>query len=81
MGFAANSLKVALPADLAVDTEVDLCQQRTGGYSLRHASTSACRASIHETARAIVDAAHQTCPYSKATRGNINVTIKPPLTR
>jgi organic hydroperoxide reductase OsmC/OhrA len=26
-------------------------------------------------ARALVDAAHQTCPYSKATRGNIDVTI------
>ncbi len=28
-----------------------------------------------EVAQAIVDAAHQTCPYSKATRGNIDVTI------
>jgi organic hydroperoxide reductase OsmC/OhrA len=28
-----------------------------------------------ETARAIVDAAHQICPYSKATRGNIDVAI------
>jgi organic hydroperoxide reductase OsmC/OhrA len=26
-------------------------------------------------ARAVVDAAHQTCPYSKATRGNIDVEI------
>ncbi len=28
-----------------------------------------------EVAQAIVDAAHQTCPYSKATRGNIDVTV------
>jgi organic hydroperoxide reductase OsmC/OhrA len=28
-----------------------------------------------DTAQALVDAAHQTCPYSKATRGNIDVVI------
>jgi lipoyl-dependent peroxiredoxin len=28
-----------------------------------------------ETTPALVDAAHQTCPYSKATRGNIDVTL------
>jgi organic hydroperoxide reductase OsmC/OhrA len=28
-----------------------------------------------EIARELIDAAHQTCPYSKATRGNIEVTI------
>jgi organic hydroperoxide reductase OsmC/OhrA len=28
-----------------------------------------------EVAQALADAAHQTCPYSKATRGNINVVI------
>jgi organic hydroperoxide reductase OsmC/OhrA len=27
------------------------------------------------SAQALVDEAHQTCPYSKATRGNIDVTI------
>ena len=27
-------------------------------------------------AQALVDAAHKVCPYSNATRGNINVTIK-----
>ncbi len=29
-----------------------------------------------EVAQAIVDTAHQTCPYSKATRGNIDVVIR-----
>ena len=28
-----------------------------------------------ETAQALADAAHQVCPYSKATRGNIDVTV------
>ncbi|MDQ0563404.1 Ohr subfamily peroxiredoxin [Rhizobium mesoamericanum] len=74
MGFAASSLKVALPTDLAVDTEVDLCGS-TGGYSLQARLDVKLPGIDRETARAIVDAAHQTCPYSKATRGNINVTI------
>ena len=74
MGFAAGSLKVALPANLAVDTEVDLCSS-TGGYSLQARLNVSLPGIDQETARAIVDAAHQTCPYSKATRGNINVTI------
>lgn len=30
----------------------------------------------HEEARALVDAAHQVCPYSNATRGNIPVSIR-----
>ena len=30
----------------------------------------------HEVAQSLADAAHQTCPYSKATRGNIDVVIK-----
>ncbi len=29
-----------------------------------------------DVAQRIVDAAHQTCPYSKATRGNIDVDIR-----
>lgn len=74
MGFAAGNLKVALPANLAVDTEVDLCSS-TGGYSLQARLNVSLPGIDQETARAIVDAAHQTCPYSKATRGNINVTI------
>ena len=28
-----------------------------------------------DVAQTIVDAAHQTCPYSKAIRGNVDVTI------
>jgi lipoyl-dependent peroxiredoxin len=29
-----------------------------------------------EVARILTDTAHQTCPYSKATRGNVDVVIK-----
>ncbi len=74
IGLAAGQMKVALPADLAVDTEVDL-RNRDGGYFLQARLNVSLPGVDAEVARQLVDAAHQTCPYSKATRGNIDVTI------
>jgi osmotically inducible protein OsmC len=74
MGFAAGLMKVALPADLAVDAEVDL-GATDGAYFLQARLNVSLPGVEREVAQALVDAAHQTCPYSKATRGNIGVVI------
>jgi lipoyl-dependent peroxiredoxin len=74
MGVAAGKLKVALPAERAVDAEVDL-GMTDGGYLLRARLNVSLPGLDREVARAVVDAAHQICPYSKATRGNIDVEI------
>jgi osmotically inducible protein OsmC len=74
MGLAAGKMKIALPAGLAVDTEVDLGTAE-GGYFLQARLNVSLPGLAKEDAQALVDAAHQTCPYSKATRGNINVVI------
>ncbi|MDY0885376.1 organic hydroperoxide resistance protein [Dongia soli] len=74
MGLAAGKMKVALPADLALDTEVDL-GTGDGGYFLQARLNVSLPGLERSVAQSIVDAAHQTCPYSKATRGNIDVTI------
>ena len=74
MGVAASQLKVRLPADRAVDAEVDL-GTNDGGYVLRARLDVKLPGLEREVAQAIVDAAHQTCPYSKATRGNIDVVV------
>ncbi len=74
MGVAAGQLKVKLPADTAVDAEVDL-GTADGGYLLRARLNVSLPGLDREVARGIVDAAHQICPYSKATRGNIGVEI------
>ena len=67
-------MKVTLPADLAIDAEVDLCM--TGdAYFLQARLNVSLPGVEREVAQALVDAAHQTCPYSKATRGNIDVVI------
>ena len=74
MGRAAATQKVSLPAGLAVDAEVDL---GTAGdaYFLQARLNVSLPGLDGTTARSIVDAAHQLCPYSKLTRGNINVEI------
>jgi Ohr subfamily peroxiredoxin len=74
MGKAAQKLQVTLPVDLAVDTEVDL-GHGDNGYFLGARLNVSIPGIERETAQALVDAAHQTCPYSKATRGNIQVAI------
>lgn len=74
MGRAASNLKVKLPADLAVDAEVDL---GTAGdeYFLQARLNVSLPGMDRDVARAVVDGAHQICPYSKLTRGNINVEL------
>ena len=74
MGVAAAKAKVTLPAERAVDAEVDL-GMTDGGYLLRARLNVSLPGLDREVAQSIVDAAHQICPYSKATRGNIEVTI------
>jgi Ohr subfamily peroxiredoxin len=74
MGLAAAKLKIALPADTAVDTEIDL-GTTDGAYFLQARLNVSLPGLDREVAETLTNAAHQTCPYSKATRGNINVVI------
>jgi Ohr subfamily peroxiredoxin len=74
MGIAAKGLEIKLPAETAVDAEVDL-GTTGGGFFLQARLNISIPGVDKEKARAIVEAAHNTCPYSKATRGNINVTL------
>ncbi len=70
--YVATKMKVKLPRDAAVDVEVDL--GTAGGQYLVQARLNVSLPGIdHETAQKLVEGAHNTCPYSKAMRGNINV--------
>ena len=68
------TMKVRLPADVAIDPEVDLLTG-SDGYFLKARLNVSLPGVDRQVARAILDGAHQTCPYSKATRGNIDVEI------
>lgn len=74
VGLVANDLNVVLPGDLSVDIEVDLGQ---GGkeYFLQARLTLRVPGLSHEVATRLAHTADQICPYSKATRGNIDVEL------
>jgi osmotically inducible protein OsmC len=72
--FAAGRKKIALSDDAAIDAEVDL-GSGGGAYGLAARLNVSLSGLDREVARTLVDEAHQTCPYSHATRGNIEVTI------
>lgn len=74
MNIAARRLNVPLPAERAVDAEIDLCLAGEA-YFLQARLTVSLPGLATDVARAVVEAAHQTCPYSKATRGNVDVTL------
>ena len=74
IGLAARKRRVAVPEDLAIDAEVDL-NLGPDGYFLSARLNVSLPGMDPEVARALVDEAHETCPYSKATRGNIEVAI------
>lgn len=74
MSIAARTKGVTLPAALAIDAQVEL-RQGDEGYSL------AARLNVHvpgidpDIARQLIEAAHRTCPYSKAIKGNIDAVV------
>ena len=75
MGVVARRMQVTLPTDVAVDAEIDLCNSGDV-YFLRARLNVSVPGLEHEVAQAIVDATHgETCAYSNATRGNVEVTV------
>ncbi|MFJ2994247.1 organic hydroperoxide resistance protein [Pandoraea sp. NPDC087047] len=74
MGLAAAKLKIPLPADTAVDAEVDLVNT-DGAYFLQARLNVRLPGLERDVAQSLIDAAHQTCPYSKAIRNNIDVEL------
>ena len=75
LALEARRAKVALPLELAIDAEVDLNRSDSDGYFLRARLTISLPGLDRVIAQKLVDAADQTCPYSKAMRGNIDVVL------
>ncbi|OCP38737.1 Ohr family peroxiredoxin [Ensifer sp. LC163] len=69
---AALQRKIKLPAGLAVDTEIDL-NVDDGSYFLGARLNVSLPELDRDVAHELIHAAHDICPYSKATRGNIDV--------
>lgn len=75
MGRAAQTLGVKVPKDVSVDAEIDLVT-RDNAFFLQARLDIRLPGVAPEVAQSLADAAHQICPYSKATRGNIDVTLR-----
>jgi Ohr subfamily peroxiredoxin len=72
--LVAKEKKVKLPPDLSVEVEVDM--GKTGdAYFLQARFNVSVPGVARELAESIAHAAHEVCPYSKATRGNIDVVV------
>lgn len=74
MAIAAKARGIALPAGLAIDAEVDL-RSGADGYALAARLNVSVPGVEPEIARQLIEAAHRTCPYSKAIKGNIDAVV------
>jgi Ohr subfamily peroxiredoxin len=66
--------KIALNGEVSIDSEVGIGPVPTG-FGIQVAMRVTIPGMEREAAEALVAAAHQVCPYSNATRGNIQVTL------
>lgn len=72
IALTAAQKRIALPADLSVDIDIDLGQ--TGAAWLLQARFEVRIPGLEQdVAEKLAHTAHEICPYSKATRGNIDV--------
>ncbi len=72
--FVAGQKKVALPSDVSIKTDIGIGPIPTG-FGIQAALTISVPGMAQGQADELVQAAHIVCPYSNATRGNIDVTL------
>jgi Ohr subfamily peroxiredoxin len=75
IGMAARRRKMTLPPGLTIEAEVDL-NVADSGYFLSARLNVSLPGVDRALARSLLEEAHRTCPYSKATRGNMDVLVK-----
>lgn len=74
MKHVAMLQKVALPADTSIDASVGI-GPIPAGFGIQVAMTITIPGMDRAVAEKLVQTAHGVCPYSNATRGNIDVTL------
>lgn len=76
MKAVAPSLHLKVPAETTVTADVGIGPRSEGGFGITADLTINLPGLDRAEAQKLVDAAHQVCPYSNATRGNVNVGLK-----
>ena len=72
---AAGQANVPLPDDTKVEATVGIGPRSEGGFGITADLAVSLPGIAPDQARQLVDAAHQICPYSNATRGNVDVGL------
>jgi Ohr subfamily peroxiredoxin len=72
--FVAGKKKITVPPDFAIDASVDL-GPIPAGFGIAVKMVIHLPGMDRSVAQELVDDAHQVCPYSNATRGNIDVEL------
>ncbi len=75
MKFVAGQQKITLPADTSITAKVGI-GPIPNGFGINASLKISIPGLDKQTAEQIVEAAHQVCPYSNATRGNIEVNLE-----
>ena len=77
MKAVAARQKIALPADVSIKSDVSIGPMtgKEGAFGIAVAMAISIPGMDKAAAQALVDTAHEVCPYSNATRGNIDVKI------
>lgn len=73
--FVSRQMKTT-PTSLSVTCTVSIGALATGGFGLATELHATVGGLSQEQAEALIEKAHQVCPYSNATRGNVPVTIR-----
>lgn len=73
--LVARMQKIAISDDASVTGEVGIGPNGSGGFALSASLTISLPGVDAAQAQALVDKAHEVCPYSNATRGNIDVKL------
>lgn len=74
MKVVAGKMKLSLPADLSVTADIGI-GPIPAGFGIQATLNISLPGVDKAAADQLVEAAHQVCPYSNATRGNIDVTL------
>ena len=75
MRLVAGNEKLALPQGFAIDADVSLGKDAQDNFRLGVVFNIALPGLDKAAAEALVAKAHEVCPYSRATRGNIDVAL------
>jgi osmotically inducible protein OsmC len=75
MKLVGGALKTPIPADASVHADVGIGPNDQGGFGLAVTLKVSTPGMDQAAALAVVNKAHEVCPYSNATRGNIEVTL------